>query len=72
VERRLPTEAQRDLVPVEPGDVEVHEDEVGPLRDREPYALETVGRVDDLVPVGREQLADEEAVSRVVFDVKNA
>ena len=51
-----------DLVAVEAGDVEVDEDEVGPLRDGEAHALEAVGGVDDLVPVGREELAHEEAV----------
>ena len=51
---------------------EVDEDDVRSLRDREPHAFEPVGRVDDLVPVGREELADEQAVSRVVLDVEHA
>ena len=72
-ERRLAPQAQRHLVAVEPRDVEVDEHQV---RAAAASALRTpsspsVG-VDDLVPVGREELADEKAVARVVLDVKNA
>ena len=71
-ERRLAAQAERHLVAVEPGDVEVDEDQVGPLRQRRAHALEAVGGVDDLVPLGGEELAHEQAVPRVVLDVKNA
>jgi hypothetical protein len=70
-ERRLASQAKRDLVAVEPRDVEIHEDEVRALRQRSPHALEAVGRVDDFVPLGDEQLAYQEPVSRVILDVKN-
>ena len=72
VERRLGAKAQRDLEAVEAGDVQVDEDDVRPLRDREANALETVGGVDHLVTVGREELADEQPIARVVLDVQHA
>ena len=40
--------------------------------ERAAHALEPVRGVDDLVPVGREELAHEQPVARVVLDVKNA
>ena len=73
VERRLAAQAQRHLVAVEARDVQVDEHEIGPLREiarRTPF--EAVGGVDHLVPVGREELADEEPVPRVVLDVQHA
>jgi hypothetical protein len=71
-ERGLAPEAQRHLVPVEAGDIEVHEHEIGAGGKRAADALEAVGRVDHLVSFGGQQFADEEAIRRVVLNVKNA
>ena len=42
------------------------------MRERAAHALQPVGRVDDLVPLGGEELAHEQAVPGVVLDVKHA
>ena len=72
VERGLGAKPERDLEAVEAGDVEVDEHEVRPLRDGEAHALEAIGSVDHLVTVGREELADEQPIARVVLDVQHA
>ncbi len=61
VERRLGPQTERDLEPVEAGNIQVDEDDVGALGDGETNAFETVGRVDHLVAVTGEELADEQA-----------
>lgn len=58
--------------PSSPGMFGIDEDDVRALRDREADALQAVGRVDDLVAVGREQLPHEQPVARVVLDVEHA
>ena len=42
------------------------------LREREADPREPVGRVDDLEPLGGEELPHQQAVARVVFDVEDA
>ncbi len=70
-ERGLAAEAEGDFEAVEAGDVEVHQDQIRPLGAGEAHAFEAVGGVDHLVPGALEQLADEEAVGRIVFDVED-
>ena len=62
LERGLAAQPERDLVAVEARDVQIDQHEVGPLRQSAADPLEAVGGVDDLVAVGREQLAHEKPV----------
>ena len=71
-ERRLAAQAQGHLVSVESGNVQVDEDEVRPGGERATHPLEPVGGVDDLVALGRQELAHEQAIGGIILDVKNA
>jgi len=72
LERRFTTQSQGYLVPIEPGNVEIHEHEIGAILDSEPHSFEPIGRIDDLMAFGHEKLSDEKTVGGVVFDMKNA
>ncbi|MFT3764481.1 MAG: hypothetical protein QM820_03030 [Minicystis sp.] len=52
--------------------LEIDEHQIGPLGEGEAHAFEPVGGVDDLVPGGLEELADEQPVGGVVLDVEDA
>src|SRR5207245_5758008 len=68
-ERRFAAQSQRHFVAVEPGQVQVDEDEVGPFRAGELDSFETVDRLGHRVAGRLKQLANEKAVAGVVFDV---
>ena len=71
VERRLAAKAQRDLVAIQPRDVEIDQHQIGALRDREAYAFKAVRGVDHLDALRGQELSHEEAISGIVFDVQN-
>jgi hypothetical protein len=72
LQRWLAPQSQGYLVSIEPGNVEIHEHEVGAILDRESHSFEPIGRIDDLMAFGHEKLSDEKTVGGVVFDMKNA
>jgi hypothetical protein len=72
LERRLASQTERHLVSIEARDVDVDEHQIRVDLDGAPNPFETVGRIDDLVPLRHEELSHEETIGRIVFDVKNA
>jgi hypothetical protein len=68
-ERRLAAQAQCHLVTVEAGYVEVDKDQIRANCEGAPNPLQAVGRIDDLVSFGGQELAHEKTISLVILDV---
>src|SRR4029079_18490142 len=57
---------------VEPRNVEVDQHQIRLVREREPNSRQAVRSVHHLQPLCRQELSNEEAVSRIVLDMKNS
>ena len=57
---------------VEHGQLDVHQDQVGPLARGEPHARRAVGGLDQLVAGARQQIADDAPIVLLVLDDEDA
>ena len=71
-EHRLGAQAKGHLVAVEARQVDIHENQRGPLGQSQANAFKSIGGIHHLKALGGEQFAHEEAVRGIVFDVENA